>query len=83
MCVALISVRFENFGAAELFKKHSFRRDRMYLHFCRAAQGNEIDFLKIKDGAIKCAIECHLDQEVKNELPRTHVRGSSLMLEYA
>lgn len=56
---------FENFVAAELYKRHSYRRDRTHLHFWRTAQGQEIDFLEVKDGEIQRAIECKVSKNAK------------------
>lgn len=49
---------FENFIASELYKMHSYQRDRTHLYFWRTAQGKEIDFLEVKDQKILRAIEC-------------------------
>ena len=56
---------FENFVAAELYKQHSYRKDRTHLYFWRTAQGQEIDFLEVKDDKVQRAIECKLSKNAK------------------
>ena len=56
---------FENFIASELYKMHSYQRDRTHLYFWRTAQGKEIDFLEVKDQKILRAIECKSSKNTK------------------
>lgn len=56
---------FENFVAAELYKLHSYQRDRVHLYFWRTTQGKEIDFLEVKDQQILRAIECKSSKNAK------------------
>lgn len=56
---------FENFVASELYKIHSYQRDRVHLYFWRTTQGKEIDFLEVKDQKIIQAIECKSSKNAK------------------